>query len=69
MKLNLTGKRVFISGSSRGIGLSIASKFLEEGARVILNSRNLKDLEDIAKKIQNLTLFKEMFQITKKRKK
>ena len=50
MKLNLTGKRVFISGSSRGIGLSIASKFLEEGARVILNSRNLKDLEDIAKK-------------------
>ena len=49
MKLNLEGKKVFISGSSRGIGLSIASKFLEEGARVILNSRKKNDLEALVK--------------------
>ncbi len=40
MKLELKEKKVFISGSSKGIGLAIAEGFLEEGAQVILNGHN-----------------------------
>ena len=36
--MNIQGKRVFISGSSRGIGFAIAKKFAEAGACVILNA-------------------------------
>ena len=53
MKLDLKDKRVFISGSSRGIGMNIALKFIEEGAKVIINSRKIKDLERLAKKNRN----------------
>jgi gluconate 5-dehydrogenase len=38
-------KRVFITGSSRGIGLTLAKGFAEHGATVILNSRNQNDVE------------------------
>jgi 3-oxoacyl-[acyl-carrier protein] reductase len=46
--LKLTGKKVLITGSSKGIGAAIASKFLEEGADVLIvarNANNLKKLE------------------------
>ena len=39
MELGLSGKRVIISGGSRGIGLAIATKFLEEGASVAFFAR------------------------------
>ena len=45
--VNLKGKRVLISGSSRGIGLSIARGFLEEKACVAITSRNAKDVERV----------------------
>ena len=35
--MNIQGKRVFISGSSRGIGFAIAKKFAENGACELLN--------------------------------
>lgn len=44
MDLRLRNKKVFVSGSSRGIGLSIARKFIEEGADVVINSRNTDEL-------------------------
>ncbi|TKB46316.1 SDR family NAD(P)-dependent oxidoreductase [Thalassotalea mangrovi] len=47
MDLQLNNKLVFISGSSQGIGKSIAEHMLEEGARVIVNGR--RDLSDLVK--------------------
>ncbi len=39
MDLELTGKSVFISGSTAGIGFGVARTFLKEGATVYLNGR------------------------------
>ena len=39
MDYKLQEKKVFITGSSKGIGLSIALKFMNEGANVIINSK------------------------------
>lgn len=47
MKLGLAGKRVFVSGSTQGIGLKIAESFLDEGARVMLNGHRKERLEKI----------------------
>ena len=41
MDLELINKNVLVIGSSKGIGLSIAQKFLEEGANVNLLARNI----------------------------
>ena len=35
------GKRIFISGSSKGIGLAAANKFLEEGGTVVLDRKSV----------------------------
>lgn len=40
MNLNLTGKKVLVTGASRGIGLQIARQFSVEGCRVALNGRS-----------------------------
>jgi len=40
MDLQLNGKRAFISGSTQGIGYSIAQLLLQENASVIINGRN-----------------------------
>ena len=39
MDLQLSGKLAFVSGSTAGIGLAIASSLAREGARVIINGR------------------------------
>ncbi len=36
----LKGQRVLVTGASQGIGFGVAKAFLEEGARVIINSSN-----------------------------
>lgn len=41
MDLKLKDKVVFITGGSKGIGYSIAQKFAEEGATVIVSARNI----------------------------
>jgi NAD(P)-dependent dehydrogenase (short-subunit alcohol dehydrogenase family) len=38
--MGFTGKRVLITGSSRGIGLAAARRFLDEGAVVVINGRS-----------------------------
>lgn len=39
MDLELEGKRVLVTGSSRGIGLGIVNTFLQEGCLVVSNAR------------------------------
>ena len=39
MDLELSGKRVFVSGSTQGIGFAIAKALLREGATVVVNGR------------------------------
>jgi 3-oxoacyl-[acyl-carrier protein] reductase len=51
MVLSLQGKRVLVTGSSRGIGLAIAKSFLNEGAKVVLSSRNKNELDHCKKQL------------------
>jgi 3-oxoacyl-[acyl-carrier protein] reductase len=47
MRLDLEGKRVLVTGSTRGIGLAIAKAFLEEGADVALTGRDQAALDRV----------------------
>jgi len=51
--LSLEGKVALITGSSRGIGRSIALQFADAGADVIVSSRKLPDLEKVADEIKS----------------
>lgn len=42
---SIEGRRVLVTGSSRGIGLEIARAFLRSGARVMLNGRQSRPLQ------------------------
>jgi NAD(P)-dependent dehydrogenase (short-subunit alcohol dehydrogenase family) len=44
VELELHGKTALITGGSRGIGLGIATRFVEAGANVMLTSRTADDL-------------------------
>jgi len=50
--LSLEGKVALITGSSRGIGRSIALQFADAGADVVVSSRKLPDLEKVAEEIK-----------------
>jgi len=47
----LTGKIAIITGGSTGIGLATAKLFLQEGAKLVLTSRNEKRGQEIVKNI------------------
>lgn len=45
-------KRAFISGSTQGIGYSIAKALLQEGAEVVINGRDASRLQQSVKNLQ-----------------
>ena len=53
MKIDLAGKKALIGGSSKGIGLGIASQLAESGASVCLMARNKSKLEKIINQLPN----------------
>ena len=48
----LDGKAALITGATSGIGLAIAERFAEEGARLLLTGRNRESGEQLAKKLE-----------------
>lgn len=49
---DLTGKIVLVTGSTKGIGLAIATRMAEQGARVVISSRNQDACYEIAKSLR-----------------
>jgi 3-oxoacyl-[acyl-carrier protein] reductase len=48
MELGLKGKVVLVTGSSKGIGRSIAAAFVREGCQLVINGRHARDLDATA---------------------
>nr|WP_100397978.1 SDR family NAD(P)-dependent oxidoreductase [Bacillus sp. FJAT-44742] len=49
----LKNKRVMVTGGSKGIGKSVASTFVELGAKVAVVARNERDLEDTVRELNS----------------
>jgi len=49
---SLEGKVVIITGSTKGIGLAIANRMAEQGARVVISSRNQDACDEVASAIR-----------------
>ncbi|TFH67728.1 SDR family oxidoreductase [Gammaproteobacteria bacterium LSUCC0057] len=55
MLIDLTSKRVIVTGGSRGIGRAIATAFAQEGARVAICARSRAALDAVAEELQQFT--------------
>ena len=55
MDFGLQGKHAFVGGGSRGIGKAIARVLAQEGVDVVIASRNMADLEESAREIEDET--------------
>src|SRR5437899_11761462 len=53
MDLHLRGKRVLITGASKGIGAAAAEAFAEEGAHLLLAARNAEQLKALADRLRS----------------
>lgn len=49
--LILKGKKIIVTGGSKGIGFAIAQKLISEGASVLITGRNLDDLKKAVEKL------------------
>jgi len=49
---DLTGKVALITGSTKGIGKAIAERMAEQGAKVVISSRNQDACDEVAKQIR-----------------
>src|SRR2546423_1274551 len=48
----IAAKRAIVAGSSKGIGLGVATRLAGEGASVVLNARTADELERAAKELE-----------------
>ncbi len=48
--MRLKGKRAFITGGASGLGLAMAQRFVEEGAKVVIGDLNVKEAVAVAAK-------------------
>lgn len=55
-QFNLSGKVAVITGSSKGIGKAIAKGLAEQGAQVVISSRNQDACNEVAKEFKELGL-------------
>ncbi|MCH4815407.1 MAG: SDR family oxidoreductase [Saccharolobus sp.] len=54
MDLGIKGKKVIVTAASKGIGLAIAKRFLEEGAKVIISSHEESNLIKAYNKLREI---------------
>ena len=52
MDLHLRGKRVLITGASKGIGAAAAEAFAEEGAHLMLAARSRDQLKALTERLR-----------------
>lgn len=52
----LDDETLIVTGASRGLGASMATRFANEGANVVLTARNQSDLEEVSSSIEGETL-------------
>ena len=57
MDLGLQGKKVVVTGASKGIGLAVAQAFADEGARIVIASRSEQALNAAAQAIGSAEIF------------
>ena len=48
---NLTGKVAIVTGSTKGIGLAIAERMVNEGAHVVVTARTESDVDTVARRL------------------
>ncbi|MHA1819427.1 MAG: SDR family oxidoreductase [Promethearchaeota archaeon] len=51
MDLGLKGKKILVTGGSKGLGLACASEFYREGAIITISSRDLNNLKEAKRKL------------------
>lgn len=56
MDLELSGKKVVVTGGSKGIGLATAKAFAAEGAHLVISARSTDELDDAAASIGGQTV-------------
>ena len=56
MKIDLSGRRAVISGSTAGIGFAIAKGLAEAGAAVVINGRGESAVKDAVKRARFMGL-------------
>ena len=52
--MNLENKRAIVTGSTKGIGFAVAQALVQEGAKVVISSRHLEDIERAVGRLDEL---------------
>jgi short-subunit dehydrogenase len=53
--MNITGKTIWITGASSGIGEALSIEAVKKGAHVILSARNISRLEDLKQRLEKIS--------------